>query len=57
MLVSKMQIITQEKCEKNKNASESTHSVIRPLVIILCKKSGNFLSFFLNFYIFNFYIS
>ena len=32
MLVSKTRVITREKREKNKNANESTHSVIRPLV-------------------------
>ena len=31
MLVSKMGVITLEKHEKNKKASESTHSVIRPV--------------------------
>ena len=31
MLVSKTRVITREKREKNKNTSESTHSVIRPL--------------------------
>ena len=32
MLVSKTREETREKREKNKNASESTHSVIRPLM-------------------------
>ena len=34
---------TREKREKNKNASESTHSVIRPLVFILCDLQNNVL--------------
>ena len=43
MLVSKARVKTREKREKNENASESTHSVIRPLVFILCDFQNNVL--------------
>ena len=40
MLVSKTRVITREKREKNKNTSESMHSVIRPLQYILLNVSN-----------------
>ena len=50
MLVSRTRVKTRKKREKNKNASESTHSVIRPYMCISsilkvmceseCKKYG-----------------
>ena len=41
MLVSKMRVKTREKREKNKSASESMHSVIRPLGTFTIKNEMN----------------